>query len=95
MNRLKITKKHIDLFIVLVYLLIFQGYQKKLGADGADYLLVAVLMIAFFFTLFWGSLADTLGKLLKVRKMKEQYKNVSAMKKETLLFTGITSALIC
>lgn len=95
MNRLKITKKHIDLIVLLIYLLIFQGYQRKLGADGADNLLVAILLIGFFFTLFWGSLAETLGKLLKVRYMKEQFKNASAMQKNTLILVCIVSALVC
>lgn len=69
--------------ISLINILIVGGMA---GDNGITYLAVAVLAFSFVWALYSGYAADTLGKLLRVRNAKGQYKSAAMMRRNIMIF---------
>lgn len=80
--------------ISLVTILIVGGMA---GDNGMTYLAAAVLASAFLWALCSGYTADTLGRLLRVRNAKGQYKSAAKMRRNIMIFqlaVGLAGTLL-
>lgn len=97
MNQNEVKRRKIQGFadiIALVSVLIIGGMA---GDNGVTYMAAAVLAFAFLWTLAGGNTADTLGRLLRVRNTKGQYKNAAKMRKSVMIFqlaTGLIGTML-
>lgn len=67
------------------------------GDNGITYLAVAVLALSFLWALSSGYAADTLGKLLRIRNVKGQYKSAARMRRNIMIFqlaVGLTGTAV-
>jgi len=58
------------------------------GENGAAYVIAAVEIYALLWSIVGGGVSDTLGRLLRSRRNKGQYKNVIQMRRSAMLFHG-------
>lgn len=65
----------------------------RMAAGGITYMAAAVSVCVLMGMAVSGSLADTLGRLLRSRRNKGQYKNILAMRKSALLFSALLGAV--
>jgi hypothetical protein len=56
------------------------------GDKGITYVAAALLAYAVLWALYSGKAADTLGKLLRIRNVKGQYKSADALRRNVMLF---------
>lgn len=73
-------------------------FGRSLKNNGLAYLAAAFLVFQFFWILTGKNVPDRLGRLLRGRSTKGQYKNVSKMRKNMMLFeigSGVVCSLLC
>lgn len=71
-----------DVFSLITFLVI----GRMAGDNGVTYIAAAVLAFASLWALCSGNAADTLGRLLRVRNTKGQYKNAAKMRRSVMIF---------
>lgn len=99
MNRAEVIRRQageISHILTLITIWILGG---RIGDNGITYVMAALEACALLWTLAGGSLSDTLGKLLRGRKNKGQYKNIEKMRRSAMIFQIILglagSLLLC
>ncbi len=80
----------LSVIIGCINLLIFSGI---LGNNGIAYFGIAYISVSLIQNLLSGGVADGLGKILRARNAKGQYKNMAIMQKRILIFQGVTGLL--
>lgn len=73
-------------------------FGKSIGDNGMGYLAAAVLVFALFWVLTGKNLPDRMGRMLRGRNARGQYRNVSRMRKNMMLFQiaeGLLGTVLC
>lgn len=92
MNQVEVRKRQIEVFSYFIGLMNLLIFARLLGDNGIAYLIIALEGFCFLWTVTGGSLADSLGRLLRSRNAKGQYRNASDIRKRAFLFQGILGA---
>ena len=98
MNQVEVKRKQIQFFSYALAGINVWIFGKELGNNGLAYLTAAFLVFAFFWILTGKNIPDRMGKLLRGRSAKGQYKNVLKMRRNMMLFqmaAGLLAALFC
>jgi len=93
MNQNEVKRRRIQVFAYIVALAAVLNMGRMAGENGVTYMTAAVLAFGCLWTLIGGGTADTLGRLLRIRNSKGQYKNADKMKRSILTFQ-MTSGLL-
>ena len=80
MNQAEVKRRQAEAAADILTLVTIYVLGRLLGNNGITYVAVAVEVCTFFCILIDGSMADALGKLLRSRKNKGQYKNIARMR---------------
>ena len=98
MNQVEIKRKQIQFFSYCLAGINVWVFGKQLGNNGLAYLAAAFLVFLFFWILTGKNVPDRLGRLLRSRSAKGQYKNVSKMRRNMMIFqiaAGLVGAVLC
>ena len=98
MNQVEIKRKQIQFFSYCLAGINVWVFGKQLGNNGLAYLAAAFLVFLFFWILTGKNVPDRLGRLLRSRNAKGQYKNVSKMRRNMMIFqiaAGLVGAVLC
>lgn len=98
MNQVEVKRKQIQFLAYALAVINVWVFGRKLGNNGLAYLTAALLVFAFFWIFTGKNIPDRMGKLLRGRSAKGQYKNVSKMRRNMMLFqmaAGLLAALFC
>ena len=97
MSQMEIIRRQIgaasNMFLLIVWF--FMG--KMVGENAVTYLVVAFGLSYLFVTIVCGGVPDTVGRMLRSRRNKSQFKNVTRIKQSVLLLQlvfGVVFALI-
>lgn len=86
MNRVEIKKQKITICSYTLGLLTILILGRTLGDSGIAYLAVALECFFFLWAVVGGSLSNALGKMLRGRRNRNQYKNVAKLRRDVLIF---------
>lgn len=89
MNHAEVRRRQAGEISNLITLLAIWILGERMGENGITYMTAALGMCALLYALICGSLSDALGKLLRGRKNKGQYKNVKKMRRSAMIFQMI------
>lgn len=89
MNFTDVKRKQMDLLSLLAMMLIVLLFRKTLGSYGTGYLAASAIFVGFVWLLVGGGSADSIGKLIRSRKARGQYKNIEKLTKSAMFFQGI------
>jgi len=95
MNQAETKRRQVETFSIILALITLAVVTRTTGENGVSYLAVAVEITATAWILGSGCTSDMLGKLLRIRNSKGQYKNALKLKKSVMLFQIIISAAGC
>ncbi len=98
MNQVEVKRKQIQSFSYVLACINIWVFGKSIGDNGLGYLAAAVLVFALFWVLTGKNLPDRMGRMLRGRNAKGQYRNVSKMRKNMMLFQiieGFLGMLLC
>lgn len=89
MNQVEVKRRQIEICSAIIGSVNILIFGSKLGNNGITYLIIALECFAFIWTISSGCLADTLGRMLRSRIAKGQYKNSLYIRKRVLILQGI------
>lgn len=90
MNANEIKRRKIQGIADIISLVTIFVIGRMAGDNGVTYIAAAALAFAVLWALCSGNTADTLGKLLRVRNAKGQYRNATKMRRSVMMFqTGV------
>ena len=93
MNRAEIKRRQIQLITFVLGLVNLWIFGKKISDAGVAYLVAALFSLSFVWALTAWPVSDALGRILRSRNVKGQYKNAEKMRKCIMLFQGILGAV--
>lgn len=86
MNSNEIKRRKIQGIANIISLVTVLVVGRMTGDNGVTYIAVAVLAFAFLWALYSGYAADVLGKLLRIRNTKGQYRSAAKMRRNIMIF---------
>ena len=93
MNQAEIKRRQAEELANILTLVAVFVMGNLMAEGGITYLAAAAVSCIFVGTAVSGNLSDTLGKLLRSRRNKGQYRNIPVMRRSVLLFqTGLALA---
>lgn len=93
MNQIEIRKRQVEIGSYVLEMMILLVLGNILGDNGVVYLAFAVECFRLFWIVTGSKAADVLGKLLRARSSRGQYKNAGKLRKNALLLEGIAGLL--
>ena len=93
MKHVEVKRKQIQIFSYIIWLITLLVISKIVRNDGIVYFVVAVEAATIFLLLLSHSVPDTLGKILRSRSTRNQYKNVKKIRKNILTFQFIIATI--
>lgn len=86
MNQAEIRRRQAQTIANIFALITLAVIARLAGYNGVTYVAVALEVFAFFHTIVSGGVSDALGRLLKIKKSKGQFKNADRMRRNVMLF---------
>lgn len=93
MNQIEIKKRQVETGSYVLGMIILLALGNMLGDNGIAYLAFALECFMLFWTLTGSKVADVLGKLLRARSARGQYKNADKLRRNALLLEGFAGLL--
>ena len=93
MNQMEIFRRQIGAFSNILLLFVWYVIGKRIGDVATTYVAVSVGVSFLFTTIVCGGVPDTLGRMLRSRRNKGQYKNVYKMKQSALVVQFLFGAV--
>ena len=93
MNRAEVKRRQAEALAEILTWLTLSVTGNLAGDNGVTYVVVAYEIFLFMWMLVGGGLTDSLGRLLRNRNNKGQYKNAAKMRNFTFLFQAVAGAL--
>lgn len=93
MNQVEIKKRQMETASHVLEMITFLVLGNILGDNGIAYLAVAVECFVLFWTIAGSKTADVLGRLLRARSVRGQYKNAGKLRRNIMFLEGITGLL--
>lgn len=93
MSQIEVKRKQIQSIISIVGVVTWLILGRLMGYSGIAYLGAAMETVAILLTLLSGSVADVVGKLIRNRNAKGQYRNADKIKSSIFIFQGILSVI--
>lgn len=88
MNQVEIKKRQVEIVSYVLEMIILLVLGNILGDNGIVYIAFAVECFLFFWTVTGSRVADVLGKLLRARSSRGQYKNANKLRKNVMILEG-------
>ena len=98
MNQVEVKRRQIQYFSYALACINLWVFGKNIGNNGLGYLAAAVLVYSLFWVLTGKNLPDRMGRILRGRNARGQYRNASRMRKNMMLFQvveGILATVLC
>lgn len=93
MNQIEVKRRQIETCSWIIGLITILIFGNTLGNSGITYLIVALECFFFVWTISAGALSDTLGRMLRTRNAKGQYKNTMNIRRRVIMLEGIIGAV--
>ena len=76
MKQLEVKRRQIEYLAKAFEVILFLIIERKLGLEGCGFFLVAIMLFLMLWTFVGENLPDVLGKMIRIRKAKGQYKSI-------------------
>lgn len=93
MNQVEVKRRQIQLGSYMLGLISIWILGRKIGDNGVAYLAVALEAFGVFWCITGANVSDALGRILRSRNAKGQYKNATKMYRNIMLLQCVTALL--
>lgn len=93
MNHVEVKRRQIQAFARILGIVTLIVLGKAIGDNGIAYLAAAMESFMFFFLLLGNSVPDALGRMLRSRNNKNQFKNAAKIRRNVLIFQTVLGSL--
>lgn len=98
MNQVEVKRRQIQYVSYALACINIWVFGKNIGNNGLGYLAAAILVYALFWVLTGKNLSDRMSRILRGRNARGQYRNVSRIRKNMMLFQmaeGLLGTFLC
>ncbi len=89
MNQVEIKKRRVEFCSFVLEMVVLLVLGELLGDNGVVYIAFSLESFMLLWTIAGRGMADALGKLLRGRSARRQYKNAARMRKNALIFAAL------
>lgn len=93
MNQVEVKRRRIELFSYIIGIFTIWLLGRQIGDGGMACIAVAVECYVFIWILLGNNVTNALGRILRSKNSKGQYRNISKIKKDVLIFQGMLGLL--
>ncbi len=93
MNQAEIKRRQAQAVAEIIALVTLAVTARLTGYNGVAYVAVALEVFGFFHTLVSGGVSDGLGRMLRIRNSKGQYRNADLMRRNVTVFQLVLGAV--
>ena len=93
MNQMEIKRRQIQLYSMALGMVVIWILGKSVGDNGITYLTAAMQGFSFIWIILCANVPDVMGKLLRGRNAKGQYKNAAKLRHSILFFQAFLGIL--
>lgn len=93
MNQVEVKRRQIELFSYMIGIVTIWLLGRQIGDGGVAYLAVAMECFSFLWILLGNNIVGALGRMLRSKNAKGQYKNAVQIKRNILIFQSILGAV--
>ena len=93
MKQLEVKRRQIEYLAKAFEVILFLFIERKLGLEGSGFFLVSIMLFSMLWTFVGENLPDVLGKMIRVRKAKGQYKSIRNIRWFSFLCQLVLGAL--
>lgn len=93
MNQVEVKRQQIELFSYMIGIVTIWLLGRQIGDGGVAYLAAAMECFALLWILLGNNITSALGRMLRSKNAKGQYKNASQIRKGILFFQSILGAV--
>ena len=93
MNQVEIRKRQVEIGSHVLEMVTLLVLGRILGDNGIVYIAFSVEAFLLFWTLTGGELREALGRMLRGKNARGQYRNAAMLKRNGLVLGGITGIL--
>lgn len=94
MNQVEVKRRQIEAFAYMIGLTGCIVFGKILGNGGITYLVVSLECISLLWTVVSGALPESLGRIIKGRSAKGQYRNAACIRRRAMVVQIIMGAVL-
>lgn len=97
MKQLEVKRRQIEYLAMALNIVLFLAIERKLGLEGSGFFLVPLMIFAMFWSFVGENVPDVLGKLIRVRRAKGQYRSVRKIRLYSMIcqvFTGVIGTVL-
>ncbi len=94
MNQIEAKKQKIEYFSYIIGLVSFILLGTLIGNNGVTYMAVIIECVSLFVLMINGSSADLIGRLIRTKRKRGQYKEAGELHKSMLLIQTIEAAVL-
>lgn len=93
MNQVEVKRRQIEAFAYIIGLAGCIIFGKILGNGGITYLVVSLECISLLWTVVSGALPESLGRIIKGRNARGQYRNAACIRRRAMVVQIIVGAV--
>ena len=93
MKQLEVKRKQVEYLAGMGEVILALYLSRKIGLEGMGVFLIPIAIYYFFWILTAGSYPDALGKMIRVKKSKGQYRNIQRIKTMALISQTMIGAV--
>lgn len=93
MNQAEVKRRQAQAISAVLILIIFIVVARLAGYNGVAYVAAALEAFVLLCAIVYGGLADALGRVLRLRSAKGQYRNAAAMRRNAFVFQAVIGLL--
>lgn len=93
MNHVEVKRRQIQAFAQMLGIITLIILGRAIGDNGIAYLAAAAECMTFLFMLLSGCVPDTLGRMLRNRNSKSQFKNAARTRRNVMIFQAVVAVL--
>lgn len=93
MKQLEVKRKQVEYLAMIAEIIIALQLEKRLGLEGLGIFLIPITIFYFFYILTACNIPDALGKMIRVKKSKGQFRNVQRIKTMALFSQLVVGAV--
>ena len=94
MNQVEVKKQKIEYLSHVMGLISFMVLGKLIGNNGITYMAVLIEFVSLFVLLVNSGSADLIGRVIKSRRKRNQYKEAAELHKVYFMIQSVTAAVL-
>lgn len=93
MSQNEVKRRQVQAFSIIIAFITLRVIAKRIGYNGITYIAICMELYGLTMSLISGGVSDSLGRVLKIRNAKSQYRNANRLRNNALILQILLGAV--